>query len=164
MDLWQSNRPIDAVILREELDKRQLLEEIGGTAGIGRMEGGEFVALDENGGWGDFSTATLPETGVYHIRVGSWGDVGSYSLSLEEREVVPLVTVPLTRGTDAAGYIVGWRCYIVTTNAAAGDRFLGTANTAAAVCALLAYAAWKLVVADSGMKYLSTDLWSDGVP
>src|SRR5688500_6603054 len=35
LHLWQGNRPIDAVILRDELAKRQLLEEIGGTE-IGR--------------------------------------------------------------------------------------------------------------------------------
>src|SRR5439155_12164173 len=29
--LYEQNRPIDAVILREELGKRQLLEEIGGV-------------------------------------------------------------------------------------------------------------------------------------
>jgi type IV pilus assembly protein PilV len=43
--------------------------------------------------------------------------------------------IAFNRGTDAAGYVVGWRCYIVTPNAAAGDRFLGKANTAAAACA-----------------------------
>src|SRR5438067_590993 len=30
--LYEQNRPIDAVIVREELAKRQLLEEVGGTA------------------------------------------------------------------------------------------------------------------------------------
>lgn len=39
VDLWQANRPIDAVILREELAKRQLLEEIGGTAYIAELLG-----------------------------------------------------------------------------------------------------------------------------
>src|SRR3982750_742232 len=29
--LYEQNRPIDAVILREELVKRQMLEEVGGT-------------------------------------------------------------------------------------------------------------------------------------
>ena len=43
--------------------------------------------------------------------------------------------IAFNRGMDAAGYVVGWRCYIVTPNAATGDRFLGTANSAAAVCA-----------------------------
>lgn len=37
--LWQSNRPIDAVLLREELIKRALLEEIGGTAYIAEILG-----------------------------------------------------------------------------------------------------------------------------
>ncbi len=37
--LWQGNRPIDAVILRDELAKRQLLEEIGGTAYIAELLG-----------------------------------------------------------------------------------------------------------------------------
>ena len=32
LKLYEQNRPIDAVIVREELAKRQLLEEIGGTA------------------------------------------------------------------------------------------------------------------------------------
>jgi replicative DNA helicase len=39
VDLWQANRSIDAVILREELSKRQLLEEIGGTAYIAELLG-----------------------------------------------------------------------------------------------------------------------------
>src|SRR5688572_24195679 len=43
--------------------------------------------------------------------------------------------IAFNRGTDAAGYVVGWSCYIVTPNAATGDRFLGTASTAPAVCA-----------------------------
>jgi type IV pilus assembly protein PilV len=43
--------------------------------------------------------------------------------------------IAFNRGMDASGYVVGWRCYIVTPNAATGDRFLGIANTAAPVCA-----------------------------
>ena len=39
VDLWQANRPIDAVILRDELSKRQLLEEIGGTGYIAELLG-----------------------------------------------------------------------------------------------------------------------------
>lgn len=35
--LYEQNRPIDAVILRDELGKRQLLEEIGGVAYIGAI-------------------------------------------------------------------------------------------------------------------------------
>jgi replicative DNA helicase len=35
--LYEQNRPIDAVILREELLKRQLLEEVGGTAYLGQI-------------------------------------------------------------------------------------------------------------------------------
>src|SRR5438132_11216128 len=31
LKLYEHNRPIDAVIVREELVKRQLLEEVGGT-------------------------------------------------------------------------------------------------------------------------------------
>lgn len=38
------------------------------------------------------------------------------------------------RATDAAGYVVGWKCYIVTTDATAGDRFLGKSNTVAPAC------------------------------
>lgn len=30
-ELWQENKPVDSVVLRDELEKRQLLEEIGGT-------------------------------------------------------------------------------------------------------------------------------------
>src|SRR5689334_11991574 len=37
--LYEQNRPIDAVILREELLKRQLLEEIGGVAYLGQILG-----------------------------------------------------------------------------------------------------------------------------
>ncbi|MEM1011842.1 MAG: replicative DNA helicase [Planctomycetota bacterium] len=29
--LWQDNKPVDTVLLREDLDKRQLLDEVGGT-------------------------------------------------------------------------------------------------------------------------------------
>src|SRR5690606_2770601 len=39
VDLWQANRPIDAVILRDELSKRQLLEEVGGTPYIAELLG-----------------------------------------------------------------------------------------------------------------------------
>src|SRR5260221_11654729 len=35
--LYEQNRPIDAVILREELAKRQLLEEVGGTAYLAQI-------------------------------------------------------------------------------------------------------------------------------
>ncbi len=35
--LYEQNRPIDAVILRDELGKRQLLEEIGGVAYLGQI-------------------------------------------------------------------------------------------------------------------------------
>src|SRR5215204_1546536 len=37
LKLYEHNRPIDAVIVREELIKRQLLEEIGGTAYLGQI-------------------------------------------------------------------------------------------------------------------------------
>jgi replicative DNA helicase len=35
--LYESNRPIDAVVLREELVKRQLLEEVGGMAYLAKI-------------------------------------------------------------------------------------------------------------------------------
>src|SRR5690349_21010337 len=35
--LYEQNRPIDAIILRDELGKRQLLEEVGGQAYIGQI-------------------------------------------------------------------------------------------------------------------------------
>src|SRR5437870_3572804 len=35
--LYEQNRPIDAVILREELGRRQLLEEIGGSAYLAQI-------------------------------------------------------------------------------------------------------------------------------
>jgi replicative DNA helicase len=35
--LYEQNKPIDAIIVREELVKRQLLEEVGGTAYIGQL-------------------------------------------------------------------------------------------------------------------------------
>src|SRR5437764_15106331 len=35
--LYEQNRPVDAVILREELAKRQLLEEVGGSAYLGQI-------------------------------------------------------------------------------------------------------------------------------
>ncbi|HEY7090035.1 MAG TPA: replicative DNA helicase [Tepidisphaeraceae bacterium] len=37
--LYEQNRPIDAVIVREELLKRQLLEEVGGAAYLGQLLG-----------------------------------------------------------------------------------------------------------------------------
>src|SRR3954463_10375305 len=37
LKLYEQNRPIDAVIVREELAKRQLLEEVGGTAYLGQI-------------------------------------------------------------------------------------------------------------------------------
>jgi replicative DNA helicase len=37
LKLYEANRPIDAVLLREELAKRQLLEEVGGTAYLGAI-------------------------------------------------------------------------------------------------------------------------------
>ena len=37
--LFQENRPVDAVILREELARRQLLEEIGGVAYLAKLLG-----------------------------------------------------------------------------------------------------------------------------
>src|ERR1700683_5170211 len=35
--LYEQNRPSDAVILAEELSKRQLLEEVGGAAYLGQI-------------------------------------------------------------------------------------------------------------------------------
>src|SRR5688572_26210369 len=35
--LYEQNRPTDAIILREELAKRQLLEEVGGVAYLGQI-------------------------------------------------------------------------------------------------------------------------------
>jgi replicative DNA helicase len=35
--MYEQNRPIDAVLLREELAKRQLLEEVGGNAYLGAI-------------------------------------------------------------------------------------------------------------------------------
>src|SRR5688572_29484083 len=51
--LYEQNRPIDAVILREELAKRQVLEEIGGSAYLGQIlssvpsaaHGGHYAAI-----------------------------------------------------------------------------------------------------------------------
>jgi replicative DNA helicase len=37
--LYEQNKPIDAVIIREELAKRQLLEEVGGSAYLGQLLG-----------------------------------------------------------------------------------------------------------------------------
>jgi replicative DNA helicase len=37
LKLYEQNRPIDAVIVRDELGKRQLLEEIGGVAYLGQI-------------------------------------------------------------------------------------------------------------------------------
>src|SRR5688500_3382531 len=37
LKLYEQNRPIDAILLREELGKRQLLEEVGGSAYLGAI-------------------------------------------------------------------------------------------------------------------------------
>src|SRR4029079_3454742 len=37
--LYEQNKPIDSVIIREELLKRQLLEEVGGAAYLGQLLG-----------------------------------------------------------------------------------------------------------------------------
>src|SRR6266508_948302 len=37
--LYEQNRPVDAVIVREELLKRQLLDEVGGVAYLGQILG-----------------------------------------------------------------------------------------------------------------------------
>ena len=39
VELWNQNKPIDAVLLRDELSKKQMLEEIGGTAAIAEILG-----------------------------------------------------------------------------------------------------------------------------
>jgi replicative DNA helicase len=39
LKLYEQNRPIDAVILRDELGKRQLLDEVGGTAYLAQILG-----------------------------------------------------------------------------------------------------------------------------
>jgi type IV pilus assembly protein PilV len=39
--------------------------------------------------------------------------------------------ITFNRATDASGYVVGWRCYIVST---ASDEYLGTANTVTPAC------------------------------
>jgi type IV pilus assembly protein PilV len=39
--------------------------------------------------------------------------------------------IAFNRATDAAGYVIGWRCYIVTT---ASDKYVGTTNTVAPAC------------------------------
>jgi len=40
--------------------------------------------------------------------------------------------IAFNRATDASGYVIGWRCYTYSTDA---QRYLGTGNTVAAVCA-----------------------------
>ena len=37
LKMYEQNRPIDAILLREELGKRQLLEEVGGNAYLGTI-------------------------------------------------------------------------------------------------------------------------------
>ena len=37
LKMYEQNRPVDAVLLREELAKRQLLEEVGGNAYLGAI-------------------------------------------------------------------------------------------------------------------------------
>jgi type IV pilus assembly protein PilV len=40
--------------------------------------------------------------------------------------------IAFNRATDAAGYVIGWRCYAFTSDP---QRYLGTSNTVAAACA-----------------------------
>jgi len=40
--------------------------------------------------------------------------------------------IAFNRATDANGYVIGWRCYTYSTDS---QRYLGTGNTVAAVCA-----------------------------
>jgi type IV pilus assembly protein PilV len=42
--------------------------------------------------------------------------------------------IAFNRAPDAGGYVIGWKCYVVTTDAAAGDRFLGVSNTVTPAC------------------------------
>src|SRR5688500_2225263 len=37
LKMYEQNRPVDAILLREELAKRQLLEEVGGNAYLGQI-------------------------------------------------------------------------------------------------------------------------------
>ena len=37
LKMYEQNRPVDAILLREELGKRQLLEEVGGNAYLGAI-------------------------------------------------------------------------------------------------------------------------------
>lgn len=40
--------------------------------------------------------------------------------------------IAFNRGTDATGYVIGWRCYAYSTDA---QKYLGSGNTVAPVCA-----------------------------
>ena len=40
--------------------------------------------------------------------------------------------IAFNRGTDASGYVIGWRCYAYSTDA---QKYLGSGNTVAPVCA-----------------------------
>ena len=42
--------------------------------------------------------------------------------------------IAFNRATDAAGYVIGWRCYAITPTTDP-QKYLGTSNTVAAVCA-----------------------------
>lgn len=83
---------------------RFISDEIGGSVTVGHLNGDEFVPLDDvDGGWGNVTNVTLPADGAYHVRVGAYGDVGAYTVSVEERVIVPLRPHPLRRGEDVSG-------------------------------------------------------------
>ena len=72
---------------------------------IGRMEGGEFVPLEEGVAGMNTLTVTLPETGEYYLRAGAFGSVtGEYTLRAEERGPAPPPTdTPIRRGETVNG-------------------------------------------------------------
>ncbi|MEX1995097.1 MAG: type IV pilus modification protein PilV [Steroidobacteraceae bacterium] len=61
--------------------------------------------------------------------------------------------IAFNRSTDASGYVIGWRCYIVSPSSA---QYLGTANTAAPVCADAAIAGDPKTRADADLA-----AWND---
>ncbi|HEX2077080.1 MAG TPA: hypothetical protein VHG08_05205 [Longimicrobium sp.] len=85
---------------------RMEFEEYFVNVEVGRMEGGEFVPVEDfTEGANGVLNATLPETGEYVVRAGAFGSVtGEYTLRVEERAPAPEPrTTQIRRGETVNG-------------------------------------------------------------
>lgn len=87
--------------LRITMDFQEYIPNIA----VGRLEGGEFVMLEEDTGAGGSLMYTVPETGEYVLQVGAYGSVtGEYTVSMQERAPAQAPrTTPIRRGQSVTG-------------------------------------------------------------